>query len=73
MSSLTKKVVNDERYRLWFDVIGADICLKSWLQQSLVDSSAAWKGMATVPSSGFDDLANDEAFIEYHVAAFAAL
>lgn len=41
--SLTKKVATDERYQLKCDIIEADVCLKSWLQQRLVNSNAMWQ------------------------------
>jgi hypothetical protein len=39
----TKRVVTDARYQLKVSTIEADMCLKSWLQQRLVDGNTTWK------------------------------
>lgn len=44
--SAAKRMITDERYRLKYDVIEADQCVKSWFKHGLVDGRAAFTTIA---------------------------
>ncbi|KXL44242.1 MAG: hypothetical protein FE78DRAFT_40986 [Acidomyces sp. 'richmondensis'] len=57
--SKAEKMVTEERYNLKADVIEADQCLKTWLQNNIVNGSAMWCTLEVVASAARSEAADE--------------